>query len=49
MAATPTADPAVSGVSNPDEWAFAGYAGTISIGVAEWIPVDLEPGTHDLV
>jgi hypothetical protein len=50
MAGTPTADAAAAaGVSNPDEWPFAGYAGTLSMGGAEWIPVDLEPGTYVLV
>jgi hypothetical protein len=50
MAGTPTADAAAAaGVSNPDEWAFAGYAGTLSMGGAEWVPVDLEPGTYVLV
>ncbi len=50
MAGTPTADvAAAAGVSNPDEWEFAGYAGTLSMGATEWIPVDLEPGTYVLV
>jgi hypothetical protein len=50
MAGTPTADAAAAaGVSNPDEWTFAAYAGTLSMGGAEWIPVDLEPGTYVLV
>ena len=50
MAGTPTADAAAAaGVSNPDEWAFAAYAGTLSRGAVEWIPVDLEPGTYVLV
>ena len=50
MAGTPTADAAAAaGVSNPDEWRFAEYAGTISMGAAEWIATDLEPGTYVLV
>jgi hypothetical protein len=50
MAGTPTADAAAAaGVSNPDEWRFAEYAGTISMGVTEWIAVDLAPGTYVLV
>jgi hypothetical protein len=50
MAGTPPADvAAAAGVSNPDEWGFAAYAGTLSMGGVEWIPVDLEPGTYVLV
>src|SRR5215208_6105006 len=50
MAGTPTADAAAAaGVSNPDEWEFAEYAGTISMGASEWIATDLEPGTYILV
>jgi hypothetical protein len=47
---TPTADAAAAaGVSNPDEWRFAEYAGTISMGATEWIAADLEPGTYVLI
>ncbi len=50
LAGTPTVDAAAAaGVSNPDEWAFAEYAGTISTGATEWIAVDLEPGDYVLV
>jgi hypothetical protein len=50
MAGTPTVDAAAAaGVSNPDEWGFAEYAGTISMGSTEWIATDLEPGTYVLV
>jgi len=50
MAGTPTADAAAAaGVSNPDEWEFAEYAGTISMGASEWIATDLDPGTYVLV
>jgi hypothetical protein len=50
MAGTPTADAAAAaGVSNPDEWGFAEYAGTISMGATEWIAADLEAGTYILV
>jgi len=50
MAGTPTADAAAAaGVSNPDEWRFAEYAGTISMGATEWIAADLEPGTYVLI
>jgi hypothetical protein len=50
MAGTPTADAAAAaGVSNPDEWRFAEYAGTISMGATEWIAVNLAPGTYVLV
>src|SRR5215207_2588760 len=50
MAGTPTADAAAAaGVSNPDEWEFAEYAGTISMGATEWIAADLESGTYILV
>jgi hypothetical protein len=51
MAGTPTADAAAAaGVgSNPDEWGFAEFAGTISTGASEWIATDLDPGTYVLV
>ena len=50
MAGTPTADAAAAaGVSNPEEWGFAEYAGTISMGASEWIATDLAPGTYVLV
>jgi hypothetical protein len=50
MAGTPTADAAAAmGVSNPDEWGFAEFAGTISMGATEWIATDLDPGTYVLV
>jgi hypothetical protein len=50
MAGTPTADAAAAaGMSNPDEWAFSEYAGTISNGATEWIAFDLDPGTYVLV
>src|SRR5215211_6126318 len=50
MAGTPTADAAAAaGISNPDEWGFAAYAGTISMGATEWIAADLEAGTYVLV
>jgi hypothetical protein len=50
MAGTPTADAAAAaGLSNPDEWKFAEYAGTISMGATEWIATDLDPGTYVLV
>jgi hypothetical protein len=50
MAGTPTADAAAAaGVSNPEAWRFAEYAGTISMGATEWIAVDLAPGTYVLV
>ena len=50
MAGTPTADAAAAaGLSNPDEWAFSEYAGTISMGATEWIATDLDPGTYVLV
>ena len=50
MAGTPTADAAAAaGVSNPDEWGFAEFAGTISMGASEWIATDLDPGTYVLV
>src|SRR5215207_11601098 len=47
MAGTPTADAAAAAgvVSNPDEWGFAEFAGTISMGASEWIATDLDPGT----
>lgn len=50
MTGTPTAAAAAAiGVSNPDEWGFGAYAGTLSTGAAEWIPVDLVPGTYVLL
>jgi hypothetical protein len=51
MAGTPTADAAAAAgvVSNPDEWGFAEFAGTISMGASEWIATDLDPGTYVLV
>ena len=50
MAGTPTADAATAaGVSNPDEWGFTEYAGTISMGASEWIATDLDAGTYILV
>jgi hypothetical protein len=50
MAGTPTADAAAAAgvASNPDEWGFAAFAGTISTGATEWIAVDLDPGTYVL-
>ena len=50
MAGTPTADAAAAaGVSSPEEWGFAAYAGTISMGATEWVTADLEPGTYVLL
>jgi hypothetical protein len=50
MAGTPVAEAAeAAGASNPEEWGFAAYAGTISMGATEWIATDLEPGTYVLV
>lgn len=44
--ATPAPD---SGLPNPDEFIPVAFAGTISNGVSEWIPVDLQPGQYGLV
>jgi hypothetical protein len=50
LAGMSTADAAAAaGVSDPEQWALAAYAGTLSRGATEWIPVELEPGPYVLV
>jgi len=44
--ATPAPD---SGLPSPDEFVPVAYAGTISMGVTEWVTADIQPGTHVLL